>query len=110
MERISAFGRIFAVLVAALLLNSCATSGMPKFSDSVPFLEGEDYVLMIEQGVKEEVIERYTPFFGMTENTQEHPEGAACSFTYNGIPFHFTIVPNDITPDGGWAVFIVRLH
>lgn len=106
MERISAFGRIFAVLIAALLLNSCAAAECRNFQ-ILPLFGRGGLCADDRAGVKEEVIERYTPFLGMAQNTQEHPEGAACSFIYNGIPFHFTIVPNDMTPDGDWAVFIV---
>lgn len=108
MERISVFGRSVSLLILILFLSGCVPHKTPELTETTPFLKGSDYVMLIDQREIEEIIEEYSHYFAWVESKVEHEQGVSYSFWHNGNPYNFTIVPNDITSEGGWAIFIVN--
>ncbi len=108
MERISVIGRGVCFLILAMLLSGCTSHQALNFAQHPPFLEGANYQLIIEDTEMEDVLERYQIYFEEILYQKEHDEGITISFRNNGILYHCTIVPDDLSAEGRWAVFFVR--
>ncbi len=108
MERVSALGRSLCLLILLILISGCSPARMPDIAKATPFLQGDNYALLISSEEKEDILAQYSTLFDTVEAQEEHEEGVSITFRHKGNLYNLTLVPNDITPEGGWAVFLVR--